>query len=219
MAEQSKQAQPSIALDTKDSRPVAARVVLPEGVDAETLSVRLLASLARERGVEMTAAAEQVLAQIIARYRGEPKALSEVFLRATAPEHGEHGFIEWLPGFNPEKPDENEHNPGEERVDFYAHSSFVKVHKEDHIATIHLPTEGTDGRDVTGRTIPANPGRAFSATRPGCSTSRCWCCESRGGSGTSPSSAGCSPPPGWTPRKPWRATTRTAFSRRWAIRS
>ncbi|MCC7388707.1 MAG: DUF342 domain-containing protein [Phycisphaerales bacterium] len=164
MAEQSKQAQPSIALETQDSRCLAARVILPEGVEPQTLSVHLLVSLARERGVEVTGAAEQKLTELVGRYLADGKPVNEVFILATPPRHGEHGYIEWSPGFNPEKPDENEHNPGDERVDFYSHHSFVTVHKEDHIATIHPPTEGTDGRDVTGRTIAANAGRAFPAT-------------------------------------------------------
>jgi uncharacterized protein (DUF342 family) len=164
MAEQSKQAQPSIALETQDSRCLAARVVLPEGVETQTLSVHLLVSLARERGVEVTGAAERKLTELVGRYLADGRPVNEVFVCATPPTHGEHGYIEWRPGFNPEKPDENEHNPGDARVDFYSHHSFVTVHKEDHFATIHTPTEGTDGRDVTGRTIAANAGRAFPAT-------------------------------------------------------
>lgn len=164
MAENPKAAHPSVALDAQDAKTMAARVVLPAGIDPHTLSVRLLASLARERGVELTSAAEHKLAAIVNRYLADGGPVNEVFIRATAPEHGENGSIEWRPGYNPGAPDEGERDPGDGPVDFYAHRSFVKARREDHVATIHLPTEGTDGRDVTGRTIAANPGKPVGVT-------------------------------------------------------
>lgn len=164
MAEQETTAQPTIVLETQNGSSTAARVVVPEGADASTLTLTLLTALARERGVEMTSAAERHLASVIGRYKAGGGAINEVFIRATPAVHGEPGRIEWCPGFNPEDPGGAKGEPGEDPVDFYSHSSFVKVRKEDHIATIHSPTDGNDGRDVTGRTLAANPGKPFSAT-------------------------------------------------------
>jgi uncharacterized protein (DUF342 family) len=164
MAEQQSGVHASVALDAKN---LAARVVIPRSVDPQTVSMQLLTSLARERGVEMSLAAEQRLSEIVQRAKLSAEPIDEVFLQATLPIHGEAAYIEWAPGFNPAAPDEREHDRSKAddgKVDYYAHQSFVRVTREDHVATIHEPTPGTDGRDVTGRTIPANPGKPLALT-------------------------------------------------------
>lgn len=153
----------TVVLDAKN---LAARVIIPRGSDPQALSLQLLFSLARERGVELTPAAEKGLAAIVERFKLSPEPVNEVFLHATPPTHGESAYIEWRPGFNPDAPDEKEHAEvsDDDRIDYYAHQSFVRVRKADHVATIHEPTPGTDGRDVTGRTLPATPGKALTIT-------------------------------------------------------
>lgn len=153
----------SVVLDAKN---LAARVIIPAGTEPESLSLQLLFSLARERGVELTPTAEKGLAAIVERFKLSPEPVNEVFLQATPPTHGDPGAIRWQPGFNPDAPGEQEHAAisDDDRVDYYAHQSFVRVRKEDHVATIHEPTHGIDGRDVTGRTLPATPGKALAIT-------------------------------------------------------
>ena len=152
----------TIVLDAKN---LAARVVIPKGCDPHALSLQLLLSLARERGVELTPTAEKGLAAVVARFKLSPEPVDQVFLQATPPINGEAGYIEWRPGFNPDSPGEPAHTTvSDEPVDYYAHQSFVRVRREDHVATIHEPTPGVDGRDVTGRTIPATPGKALTIT-------------------------------------------------------
>lgn len=161
MTDQQQAGNVSVVLETGN---VAARVVIPAGADPQTLTLQLLTALARERGVEMTPAAERALDAIAQRARLDPEPISEVFIRATPPEHGQPGHIEWRPGFNPEAPDEQEYQASEGKVDYYAHRSFVRVSRENQVATIHEPTPGTDGRDVTGRTLSANPGKSLAIT-------------------------------------------------------
>ena len=153
---------PTIVLDAKN---LAARVVIPKGSDPHALSLHLLLSLARERGVELNPAAEKSLAGVVERFKLSPEPVDLVFLQATPPIHGDAGYIEWRPGFNPDAPGEQEHTAvSDKAVDYYAHQSFVRVRREDHVATIHEPTPGVDGRDVTGRTIPATPGKSLTIT-------------------------------------------------------
>lgn len=156
--------QPESASVLIEAKNLAARVLLAEETDVQTLSVHLLISLARERGVEVTPPVEAALTAVIERFKRNPEPINEVFTRATLPEHGEPGYIEWLPGFDPEAPDEQQAETEDGKIDFYAKQSFVRVHKEDHVATIHPPTDGTDGRDVTGRTISASSGKLLSLT-------------------------------------------------------
>ncbi len=44
-------------------------------------------------------------------------------------------------------------------VDYYNQVGYVRIMKGSHVATLHEPTLGEDGRDVTGRTTKAKPGR------------------------------------------------------------
>ena len=156
--------QPECASIVLEPKNLAARVVIAEGTEAETLSVHLLISLARERGVEVTPAVESALAAIVERFTQNPEPINEIFVRATPPEHGRPGYIEWRSGFDPEALDDQQAETEDGKIDFYARQSFIRARKEDHVATIHPPTEGTDGRDVTGRTISASPGKPLMIT-------------------------------------------------------
>ncbi|MBK7405981.1 MAG: DUF342 domain-containing protein [Phycisphaerales bacterium] len=150
--------QPTIVIEPQRT---AARVVIPIGADPELVTVSMLLSLARERGVEVGSKGEEVLRRLSERFRAERAPLNEVFAEATPPRHGIDSSIEWQPGFDPSHAGEaaGPSDPSSGRIDFYARTSFIRVHREDHVATILPATEGLDGRDVCGRTLAASAGK------------------------------------------------------------
>lgn len=79
-----------------------------------------------------------------------------IVAKATPPRDGENGYITFR--FDQEhklKPHQNEYGV----ADFRELNSIVPIHKNDIIADIMLPGEGTPGKDIFGKEIPATPGK------------------------------------------------------------
>ncbi|MEX2671885.1 MAG: FapA family protein [Phycisphaeraceae bacterium] len=75
---------------------------------------------------------------------------------------GEDGCMAWGAGMSPrERPRPSENQQSKDAagaVDYYAHSKFINVQKNELIAHVVEPTAGEVGRDLRGREIAAVPG-------------------------------------------------------------
>ncbi|MFG0243952.1 MAG: DUF342 domain-containing protein [Phycisphaerales bacterium JB054] len=137
----------------------SATIVLPAGLDAEAASELSLRAVAREKGLELTRAVCERISAVSARYLSDHKPISEEIARAMRAVEGADARIEWMEGFDPKSVNDGP-VPGEDgSVDYYDRKSFICVAAGERVATIHAATEGTDGRDVCGGTIPATPGK------------------------------------------------------------
>lgn len=145
---------------------LAARAVIPAGVDPDTVTPEALTALARERGVQIDACRQQALAEIAADFEASPAPIDRVFARAEPPEPGRDARIEWRPGHDPNDPAGGRPPEADDdgRVDHYARQAFVRVHAGDLVATVHPATPGKAGRDVTGLVIAPTPGAALPLT-------------------------------------------------------
>jgi uncharacterized protein (DUF342 family) len=137
----------------------AARLVIPASLDPRTVTAGALMALARTNGVEITTEVAHALTKIAESFAAAPFAIDQVFAKATPPVPGTDASIEWSPGCDPENPagpQPAENDQG--RIDHYARQCFVRVHANQCVATVRPATAGTEGRDVTGRALPATPG-------------------------------------------------------------
>jgi len=151
--------EPMIIVDAAGS---TARIVIPKAADPKTLTLQGLMILAREKGIEISADIEHVFCKLVQKFQNDPQDINEVFCHATQPVHGTDASIEWVNGFDPDAKEETPHADIKGSVDFYATQSFIRVSTDDHIATIHPATLGSDGRTVTGETIAAHAGKSLS---------------------------------------------------------
>ena len=139
-----------------------AKVVIPDDFDPALLDAALLANLVQKRGIAVNSAVEAQLLRVAKTFRDEPSRLEQVIARSTAAIDGQDGRLEWVEGFDPTAgPAAAVGQDDTDVVDYYNQVGYVRVAKGSHVATLHEPTLGEDGRDVTGRTIKAKPGRRY----------------------------------------------------------
>ena len=149
------------AIEVKiDEEASVATVAIPDDFDPALLDATLLAKLAEQRGIAVDSAVKTRLLQIVETFRDVPKRLEQVIARSIPPVDGQDGRLEWMKDLDPTAgptaavaPDDSD------AVDYYNQISYVRVAEGAHVATLHEPTLGEDGRDVIGRTIKAKPGR------------------------------------------------------------
>ena len=145
---------------TIEERGSVAKVVIPDDFDPALLDAALLATLVLKRGIAVDSAVEAQLLRVARTFREEPSRLEQVIARSTAAIDGQDGSIEWMEGLDPTtRPAVAVGQDDADVVDYYNQVGYVRVAKGSHVATLHEPTLGEDGRDVTGRTIKAKPGR------------------------------------------------------------
>ncbi|MHC5006816.1 MAG: flagellar assembly protein A, partial [Planctomycetota bacterium] len=150
---------PAIEVKINEEASVA-KVIVPDGFDPALLEATLLAKLVERCGIPIDSVVESHLLKIVETFRHEPKRLEKVIARSTAPVDGEDGTLEWMEGFDPAAGPAAAVTQDESgAVDYYNQVSYVRVAEGAHVATVHEPTPGEDGLDVTGRTIRARPGR------------------------------------------------------------
>ncbi len=128
------------------------------GLDPAVVSVERLTNAAREAGLLIDPAVEKAIEDFAERYASDPGFVEAVIARATPPQHGEHGWIEWADGLDPAGVEE-EREDEEERADYYRGRDYASVTAGDTIGILHPPTDGADGRDIFGRTLKARPGK------------------------------------------------------------
>jgi uncharacterized protein (DUF342 family) len=151
--------QPAVEVKLEE-RATVAKVAIPEDFNPALLQPALLAKLVQQRGIAIDSALETRLLQIVESFRKDPRQLEEVIVRSTAPVDGQDGRLEWVEGFDPNAGPAPAAEQGDsDTVDYYNQVSYVRVTAGTHVATIHAPTPGEDGCDVTGRAMKAKPGR------------------------------------------------------------
>ncbi len=139
-----------------------AKVVIPDDFDPALLDAAMLANLVQKLGIAVNSAVEAQLLRVAKTFRDEPSRLEQVIARSTAAIDGQDGRLEWVEGFDPTaRPAAVVGQDETDVVDYYNQVGYVRVAKGSHVATVHQPTLGEDGRDVTGRTIKAKPGRRY----------------------------------------------------------
>ncbi len=139
-----------------------AKVVIPADFDPALLDVALLANLVQKSGIAVDSAVEAQLLRVAKTFRDKPSPLEHVIARSTAAIDGQDGRLEWVEGRDPTAaPAAAVGQDDTEVVDYYNQVGYVRVAKGSHVATLHEPTCGEDGVDVTGRTIKAKPGRRY----------------------------------------------------------
>lgn len=143
---------------------LSARLVMPEGLDAEASSELSLRALAKERGVHLTAEAVVLLAQIAARYAAGEAPIDQELLTAVPATDGVDAWIEWMDGFDPTAMNDSPEADHAGTVDYYNRQSFIRVRKGEAVATLHAHTDGEDGMDVCGGTIAATAGKRLGMT-------------------------------------------------------
>jgi uncharacterized protein (DUF342 family) len=137
-----------------------ATLIVPERFDPDELDMTLVLRCVKERGVTLDEENRGRLEELVKSFCDDPRRIEQVIARATPPEDGIDGRLEWVDCFDPEQ----QTSPAQQiepegRVDFYNQVSYISIEHGDHIATIIQPTEGKDGCDVTGASIPAKPGK------------------------------------------------------------
>lgn len=132
----------------------SAELVLPPGLDLNHLTVDMCRALLSAQGVDINA---QVLANLQALV-ANPPALDHMqrvpVASSIAPVDGKDGYVEWTI--------DHQHDINiqqAEAINFYQRSAYFTVKPGDELGIIHPPTDGTDGRDVLGKSIAAKPGK------------------------------------------------------------
>lgn len=138
---------------------LSARVVIPAGCDPTTLDAELLTALARERGIEITGEIEDTLTRVVREHRADPTGIDRVFVEGRPPEHGRDGRFVWQAEHDPANRTPDLDPSDTKPVDHYEHQNYVLVGEGEWVASVTKPTDGRPGRDVTGRALPATPGR------------------------------------------------------------
>ena len=137
-----------------------ATVIIPRDFPKQTLDASQLAAVVRQRGVSIDATVETRLQQIVQAFHDDTDQLEHVIAESTAAVNGQDGRLEWIEGFDPATESRAENaSDDSEAFSHYNRVSYIRVTEGSHVATLHEPTEGEDGRDVTGRTINARPGK------------------------------------------------------------
>jgi hypothetical protein len=138
----------------------AARLILPHDLDPASLDAAALEKLADESGVHVTEDVAGRIRAAIDQCRAQPGAVDVIIAEASDPVAGDDGRIEWVEGYGPDEQRSMPAGDDEDgRINFYDVTSYVRVEQGAHIATLHPPTEGRTGRDVTGKRLDAARGR------------------------------------------------------------
>lgn len=141
-----------------------AKVIIPRDFPKQTLDASQLAAVVRQRGVSIDATVEARLQQIVQAFHDESDQLEHVIAESIPAVNGQDGRLEWVEGFDPATEPRAENAPDDsEAVSYYDRVAYIHVTEGSHVATLHEPTEGEDGRDVTGRTLKARPGKRCDA--------------------------------------------------------
>lgn len=142
-----------------------ARLVVPSSYPRDKLDTTFCATLLQEQGVEITDAVMSALQEVITTApqsaEGEPaegentegETTEYVVAKSQPLMHGPDGYVEWLVHANDQNDD------AADRQSHYDRTSFIMVKTGDMVGVIHPEEAGTDGRDVTGKTLAAKDGK------------------------------------------------------------
>ena len=134
-----------------------AQLVVPSAFPRQNLNARICLAMLQEHGVELTGEVSAAVEKLLAQDPGDGHTLTGIVARSTPPTHGVDGDIRWV--VDERKQEEEEALDENGDVCHYSRSAFTTVKPGDVVAIIDPPSEGTDGRDVTGRVLPAREGK------------------------------------------------------------
>lgn len=131
-----------------------ATLCVPPEMPRDQLTLSFCKSVLKDHGVECTAAVNEAVARLLHDLPPEGQPIEAVIATGTDPEHGEDGHIEWFV----------ESAEQDVELSFYHRCPYIMVEAGQILGRVHEPTPGHDGRDVTGGTRAAKPGRSVGWT-------------------------------------------------------
>lgn len=156
---------------------MSAMLILPEDFDRTRLDLKYCSDLMVRAGVEVTPENKKLIEQFIEKARAMPAGLfRDVIAKGTPPTHGKDGGAEWAVQADfdaaadagadgateaevPTPP--ATHADDSEPVSYYNRSAYKIVSAGDVLGTLNHATPGIPGKDVTGKTLPAEDGQPF----------------------------------------------------------
>lgn len=141
-----------------------AQVHIPASTDPSILTTDLLLTIASGANVKATTGVQLRAARIVADFKAAPRDLTCDLALATEPVAGKDATWTWEPRFDPAVAPVAPVAMGE-RIDHHA-SHIITVAPGTPIARSTDPTDGIDGRSVTGSVLPARRGNE-AGVRPG----------------------------------------------------
>ena len=157
---------------------MSASLILPAGYDRSDLTPAYCESLLKRAQIDtqiidqdmLTAYVEQAQSAETGRFDG-------LIAKAVPVEHGSDAYVDWLikqPSSAPTNPSRQASEPhpvahearssDDDAVCYYSHSIYTVVRVGDVLGEINFETTGTDGTDVYGEPVPAQPGKALQLT-------------------------------------------------------
>lgn len=136
-----------------------ASLTIPGGPDPKVLPVEAGEAALREAGVEINPRVRHAVAELFEKARNSDKPVTGDVAFAVQPAHGTDGYVEWTIDHEEEASAEADLPSTDEAIDYRKVSAFIMVQPSQVLGNVHEHTEGEDGRDVTGKTLPAKPGK------------------------------------------------------------
>lgn len=155
------------ALFSADNLSLTLSLYAPSGGGRFVEADDILAFL-RERGLPLDGRKRLELERLIARLGRDGSDIEDhLLLQGTPPVHGEDSRLEFKVSIEPLRLFGRPSDP-EGKVDFRAVLAINAVSEGQLVAELHPPTPPVrDGRDIFGRTIPAEPGKDKVRLKPG----------------------------------------------------
>ncbi len=134
---------------------------IPSNSAPELVTEDALMGLVRERGVLVDRAVDEAVRQLAVRHKsreaGDASDIQGPIAEWVPPTHGASARIEWVERFRPDATS-GEADSEVQPTDHYNRVKRIKVACGEILGHFIPPSEGVDGRDVCGRSIPANRG-------------------------------------------------------------
>jgi uncharacterized protein len=137
----------------------SASLTIPGKPDPKVLPEEAGEAALREAGVEINPRVRQAVAELFEKARNSEKPVTGEVAFATPPANGTDGYVEWTVDDAKEDARPPDAAPSDGTIDYRNVSAFVMVQPSQVLGNLHQHTEGEDGRDVTGKTLPAKAGK------------------------------------------------------------
>jgi len=141
-----------------EDKGAAARLTLWPDAAPAALNVEALTKVIQDKGIVLEDGLPSVLQKLLAQFASKPGKYDAIVAKAVPAVNGDDGSVLWQPGCDPQAPTGQSKAEGN-KIDFYNQARYIAVTAGMHIATIHAPTPGTSGRDITGKVLKAAPGK------------------------------------------------------------
>ena len=153
-----------------------AAIIVPADFPRQYLTIPYCHEKLREYGVQISGQVPRAIEELVKTVPAEGEAITMVVARKTPPVHGSDGRVEWTieakqdghaNAAGEEKTDDESVESGEakaeiEGVNHYENSAYTMVTSGMTLGRVYEPVVGTDGRDVTGRSLVAKVGKPIS---------------------------------------------------------